>query len=62
MLYIDYTWDLSENQIILDKELDIDQLSWRNGDYFQIKNVNGRAMLVKIDPLVKFLKNGEKHE
>jgi hypothetical protein len=37
-------------------------LGWRGGDYFQVKNINGRAMLVKVDPLVKFLKDGEKNE
>ena len=62
MRYFDYNWDLSENRIILDEELDIDRLGWNNGDYFQVTNVNGRAMLVKVDPLVKFLKDGEKHE
>ena len=46
----------------MDAELDIDKLGWRGGDYFQVKNVNGRAMLVKVDPLVKFLKDGEKNE
>jgi hypothetical protein len=62
MLYVDYSWDLSENRIILDEELNIDRLGWRNGDYFQVKNVNGRAQLVKVDPLIKFLKDGDQHE
>jgi hypothetical protein len=60
MLYIDYKWDLEPNRILLDEELDIDKLGWQGGDYFQVKNVNGRVMLVKIDPLIKFLKDGEK--
>ena len=62
MLYFDYAWDLEPNMILLDAELDIDKLGWRGGDYFQVKNINGRAMLVKVDPLVKFLKDGEKNE
>lgn len=62
MLHLDYTWDLSENGILLDEELNIDRLGWRGGDYFQLVNVNGRAMLRKVDPLVKFLKDGEKNE
>lgn len=62
MKYYDYEWDLEPNRILLDAELDIDRLGWRGGDYFQVKNVNGRAMLVKVDPLIKFLKNGEKNE
>jgi hypothetical protein len=59
MRHYDYEWDLDENGIIFDKELDIDKLGWRHGDYFRIKNVNGRAMLIKCDPLVKFIKEGE---
>ena len=55
MLYVDYTWDLEPTRILLDQELDLDKLGWRGGDYFQVKNINGRAMLVKVDPLVKFL-------
>ena len=62
MLYVDYKWDLEPNRILLDEELDIDRLGWQAGDYFQVTNVNGRAMLVKIDPLIKFLKDGEKNE
>jgi len=62
MLYIDYTWDLEPNRILLDNELDIDRLGWRGGDYFQVTNVDGRAMLVKVDPMVKFLKDGKHNE
>ena len=62
MKYYDYDWDLEPHRIILDAELNVDKLGWQNGDYFQVKNVNGRAMLVKVDSLVKFLKDGGKHE
>ena len=62
MKYYDYNWDLEPEWIKFDSELNIDKLGWRHGDYFQVKNVNGQAMLVKIDPLTKFLKDGEKHE
>jgi hypothetical protein len=60
MKYIDYSWDLSPDRIILDQELDIDRLGWKKGDYFQVTNINGQAMLIKVDPLVKFLKDGER--
>lgn len=60
MKYYDYEWDLSEDRIILDEELDIDKLDWKHGDLFEIKNVNGRAMLVKLDPLMKFIRSGER--
>ena len=62
MLHLDYNWDLSRDGILLDEELNIDRLGWQGGDYFQLVNVNGRAMLRKVDPLVKFLKDGEKNE
>jgi len=58
MLYVDYTWDLEPNRILLDTELDVDKLGWQAGNYFKLINVNGRAMLVKVDPLVKFLDEG----
>ena len=62
MLHLDYNWDLSRDGILLDEELNIDRLGWQGGDYFQLVNVNGRAMLRKVDPLIKFLKDGEKNE
>lgn len=59
MQYIDYSWDLTSDRILLDSDLDIDRLGWKGGDYFKLINVNGRAMLVKEDALVKFIKEGE---
>ena len=56
MYYLDYSWDLSPNGIIFDEELNIDKLGWKHGDHFMIKNINGRAMLVKVDPMVAFTK------
>jgi hypothetical protein len=59
MKHYDYDWDLEPEYIKFDPELNIDKLGWRHGDYFKITNVDGRAMLVKCDPLVKFIKEGE---
>ena len=59
MKHYDYDWDLNPWGIKFDPELDIDKLGWMHGDYFKITNVDGRAMLVKCDPLVKFIKEGE---
>jgi hypothetical protein len=56
MLYVDYSWDLSPNGIRFDEELNIDKLGWKHGDHFMITNVNGKAMLKKVDPLVAFTK------
>lgn len=58
MLHIDYHWDLSPDRIILDEELNIDRLGWKAGDYFKVVNKNGRAMLVKVDPLIAFVRSG----
>jgi hypothetical protein len=58
MLHYDYTWDLSSRGIILDAELNTDKLGWKGGDYFKFINVNGQQMLVKIDPLEKFIIDG----
>jgi hypothetical protein len=62
MKYYDYEWDLEPERILLDAELNVDALGWRAGDYFKVANFNGRAMLVKVNPLEKFLKKGEYHE
>ena len=56
MHYYDYDWDLSPSGIILDRELDIDKLGWRHGDCFKVINVNGRAMLRKLEPVEQFTK------
>lgn len=52
MLHLDFTWDLGPNGIILDEELNIDKLGWQGGDLFRLENHDGKAMLVKLDPLV----------
>jgi hypothetical protein len=57
--YIDYDWDVSPERIVLDRELNIDKLGWKAGDCFIVQNINGRAMLRKLDPLEKFIKEGE---
>jgi hypothetical protein len=62
MLYVDYTWDLEPNRILLDEELNVDKLGWRSGDYFRVTNINGRIVLIKVDTLEKFLIDGENNE
>ena len=59
MKHYDYDWDLYSDKIVLDNDLNIDKLGWKHGDYFKVTNINGQAMLVKCDPLIKFLKDGE---
>ena len=58
MRHFDYEWDLEPEYIKFDPELDIDKLGWKHGDCFKITNVDGRAMLVKLDPVVKFIEEG----
>lgn len=62
MKYYDYEWDLEPNRILLDKELNVDSLGWSSGDYFKVVNRNGRCMLVKVDSLEKFLRDGVNNE
>jgi hypothetical protein len=61
MLYIDYSWDCGPDGIKLDEEFDTDKLGWHGGDYFQLVNINGRCYLKKVDPVVKFIKDGVKN-
>ena len=61
MKHYDYDWDLEPWGIKFDPDLNIDKLGWRHGDYFRVTNVDGQAMLVKVDPVVKFIKDGVKN-
>jgi hypothetical protein len=54
MRHYDYTWDLEPEYIKFDPELNIDKLGWKHGDCFKITNVNGSAMMVKLDPVEQF--------
>ena len=56
MRHYDYDWDLEPEYIKFDPELNIDKLGWRAGDCFKITNINGRAMLVKLDPVEQFVR------
>lgn len=53
---MDYTWDLHPNGIIFDEELNIDKLGWKGGDLFEITNINGKAMLRKVEAVSAFAK------
>ena len=58
MNYYGYEWNLSESRIMMDAELDPIKLGWREGDYFRLTSRNGHMVLVKMDPLEKFLSDG----
>lgn len=66
MLHLDYDWDLNPWGIKFDAELNIDKLGWKHGDCFKITNVNGQAMLVKMEAVEQFARGhkvnfGDKH-
>jgi hypothetical protein len=58
MNYIGYDFSLTEEGIGLDSELNLDKLGWMGGDYFKLVNVDGKAKLIRLDPLQKFLEDG----
>lgn len=55
MKYYDYEWDLGTRGIILDPDLNVDRLGWKAGDVFKLVNINGRAMIQKVDQIELFL-------
>jgi hypothetical protein len=56
MRHYDYEWDLEPEYIKFDPELNIDKLGWKHGDCFKIANINGSAMLIKLDPVEQFVR------
>lgn len=58
MLYLDYVWDLAPNTIIPDVDIDTEKLKWKAGDFWQVKEVNGKLIFCKVDPLLQFVLEG----
>ena len=58
MNYYGYEGDISSTRRLLDADLNTDNLGWKFGDYFKLIEKNGRAVMVKVDPLEKFLLDG----
>jgi len=56
MKYADYDLDLSKERIVLDKEITLQKLEWHTGDHFEVREENGQVELVRVDPLLKFIK------
>jgi hypothetical protein len=54
MIYVDYSWDLSSNGIILDDELNTDKLGWKRGDCFKLININGKQVLRRMEDVEQF--------
>ena len=60
MTHYNYEWDISSTRLLLDADLNTDNLGWKFGDYFKLIEQNGRAVMVRVDPLEKFLDDGTK--
>lgn len=56
MQYYDYDLQLFRDKIIIDPDIDVDNLGWKHGDHFELRNENGKVILVKVEPVIKFLK------
>ena len=54
MIYVDYSWDLNEDGMVLDEDLNIFSLGWRHGDYFRLVVRDGKKHLIKLDPIEAF--------
>ena len=59
MLHFDYEWDLYPDRIVLDKELNVERLKWKPGEYWQMCEDEGRRYLRRVDPLMQFLIDGK---
>ena len=53
MRFNDYEWDLYPQNIVFDRELDMDNLGWQRGDMFKLIVEHGHTKLVKMDLLEK---------
>ena len=60
--HYDYEWDLDSQRILMDSELNTDKLGYRHGDVFKFINIDGRQMLVKLDPVEQFIRGYKVNE
>jgi hypothetical protein len=56
MQYVDFNWELDVMGLRLDRDLDVQKLGWKEGDFFKLVQVDGQLQLVKIDPLETFVR------
>ena len=56
MQHWDFTWDLDNDGIKLDDELDTDRLGWQSGDVFEFVIKDGKKKLVRIDQFELFVR------
>jgi len=59
MRHLDFDWDLNEQGLTFDKELNTAKLGWEIGDYFKlVKFDDGTEKLIKLDVTEAFLVKG----
>ena len=58
VVFMDFTWDLTDEGITLDRAIEPEKLGWEVGEYFKLIEVDGAKKLVKITDLEKFLVQG----
>ncbi len=56
MKYIGYDLVISEEKLVLDKEITLKKLEWSKGDYLEVTEKDGQIELIRVDPLVKFIR------
>lgn len=58
VVFMDFTWDLTDEGITLDRSLELEKLGWEVGEYFKLVEIEGTKRLIKITDLEKFLVQG----
>lgn len=58
VVFMDFTWDLTDEGITLDRAIELEKLGWEVGEYFKLIEVDGVKKLVKVTDLEKFLVQG----
>lgn len=59
MRHWDYDWDLYPDCIVLDKELNVDRLGWKPGQYWRMEMHEGNLVLQQVDPVLQFIIEGK---
>jgi len=54
MFYIDYQWDVYPSRLVLDRDFNIKNAGWKEGEYFKMVFKDGRHQFEKIDPVEQF--------
>lgn len=55
MLFFEYSFDLSQNHLTIDKEVKAEQIGWKENDLFRVKIVDNQITLIRLDSLESFV-------